>query len=90
MSDHDPAMRVALAKLAAYERWAHTTDRSAATAAARAAALARFERQVDPDGVLPEKERLLRAESARRAYFQRLAIKSARARRARKVARGAA
>jgi hypothetical protein len=89
MPDNDPAMRVALAKLAAHEKWAQTGDRAAATAPARAAALARFERQVDPDGALPERERRLRAESARRAYFQRLAIKSARARRARRVARGA-
>jgi hypothetical protein len=80
-------MRAAIARLAAHERWASTADRTAATAAPRAAALARFERQVDPEGVLPERERNLRAESARRAYFQRLAIKSARARRARRVAR---
>ena len=90
MPDHDPAMRVALAKLAAHERWAQTTDRTAATAPARAAALSRFEIQVDPDGVLPERERRQRAESARRAYFQRLAIKSARARRARRTARSVA
>jgi hypothetical protein len=47
--------------------------------------MAKFELQVDPGGVLLEKERLLRAESARKAHFQRMAIKSARARRARKA-----
>lgn len=50
------------------------------TAPARAAFLARFERDVDPDGVLPEEERLRRAECARKAYFRQLALKSARRR----------
>ena len=43
--------------------------------------MARFEREVDPDGTLSPDERARRAESKRRAYFQRLALKSARARR---------
>lgn len=43
--------------------------------------MAKFEREVDPDGVLPPDERARRAEHKRRAYFQRLALKSARARR---------
>ena len=46
-----------------------------------AAFLARFELQVDPDRTLPESERLRRAEAARKAYFHRLAAKSAAARR---------
>lgn len=45
----------------------------------------RFEREVDPDGILAPDERARRAESKRRAYFQRLALKSAHARRARTV-----
>lgn len=69
------------AQIAAHESWAHTSDRSARTAPARAALLARFEAQVDPDGALPPDERARRAEHARKAYFQRLALKSARARR---------
>jgi hypothetical protein len=44
----------------------------------------RFERQVDPDGTLPEAERLRRAEAARKAYFTGLAFKSAKARRERR------
>ena len=44
----------------------------------------RFIDEVDPDRELPEVERLRRAESARRAYFTRLALKSAQARRLRK------
>ena len=73
------------ASIAAHESWAHTSDRSARTAPARAALMARFEREVDPGGVLPPQERAKRAESARKAYFLRLALKSAKARRARTV-----
>lgn len=69
------------ASIAAHTSWARTPDRSARTAPAREAALARFEREVDPDGVLLPQERARRAEHARKAYFQRLALKSARARR---------
>jgi hypothetical protein len=53
------------------------------TAAARAAFNARWERQVDPQGKLPEAERIRRAEYAKRAYFTRLALASAKARRKR-------
>lgn len=69
------------ASIAAHESWAKTPDRSARTAPARAALLARFERDVDPDGLLLADERARRAEHARKAYFQRLALKSARSRR---------
>jgi hypothetical protein len=55
------------------------------TAPARAAFLDRFEREVDPDGLLPAAERARRAEHARKAYFTRLALKSAKARAARKA-----
>lgn len=54
------------------------------TAPATAASMARFEREVDPDGTLDPAERARRAEHARKAYFTRLAYKSARARAARK------
>ena len=52
------------------------------TAPARAAFLAGFEQQVDPEGTLPEAERQRRAEHARKAHFTRMALASARARRA--------
>ncbi|EYR62072.1 hypothetical protein N866_12130 [Actinotalea ferrariae CF5-4] len=67
--------------IAAHESWAHTQDRSARTAPARAALMAKFERQVDPEGTLAPDERARRAEHARKAHFARLALKSARARR---------
>lgn len=53
------------------------------TAAARCAFLARFEQQVDPDGILLPYERQRRALAARRAHFARLALKSAKVRRER-------
>ncbi len=75
------------AKAAANESWARTRDRSGRTAPARAAALARFERQVDPDGLLSPQERASRAESARKAYMQRLAVRSVESRRRRRLGR---
>jgi len=73
------------ASIASHESWAHTSDRSARTAPARAALMARFEREVDPDGILPPDERARRAEHKRKAYFGRLALTSVKARRARSV-----
>lgn len=74
-------------RAAAYELHARHDSREL-TRAARESFLARFERQVDPDGVLSENERARRAEAARKAYFTQLALKSSRARskRARKRA----
>lgn len=69
------------ARAAAHAKWAACEDPSAATAPARRAALDRFERQVDPDGVLPPAERARRAEHARKSYFTVLALRSARSRR---------
>lgn len=82
-----PTERSLRAEIAAHESWANTTDRAQRTAPARKAALERFERQVDPDGALTPTERAVRAEHARKAYFKRLALKSAQARRARGAAR---
>jgi hypothetical protein len=66
--------------IGAYSLWAQIEDPSAHTAPAREAFLSRFEKQVDPQGVLAPEERARRAESARRAYFQRLALASSKAR----------
>lgn len=49
----------------------------------------KFENQVDPDGVLTPHERAIRAGHARQAYFARLALKSAQARRRAAEARDA-
>ena len=60
------------ARIAAEISWARTSDRSARTRPAREAFLKRFEREVDPDGMLPLDERRLRAEHALRAHMLRL------------------
>ncbi len=73
--------RTTIAKIAAFSRWSKEQDRSAATAKARRAFDDRFLREVDPDGVLPHAERHKRADAARRAYFAKLALASAKARR---------
>jgi len=76
-----PAERSLLAKAAVHTSWSRTTDRSARTAKARAAMDARFEREVDPEGVLPPEQRARRAASARSAFYAALAAKSAASRR---------
>lgn len=68
-----PAERTRRAKLAANVRWSRQSGHDG-TQAARAAFMARFEREVDPDGRLDPVERGRRAEAAKRAYFQRLAL----------------
>lgn len=60
-----------------------THDPRVTTANARAAFLSRFEREIDPDGLLGPAERARRAALARRAYFAKLSLLSARARRGR-------
>lgn len=75
-----PRQRQLIGSIGAHESWARTTDRTARTANGRRAFLDRFEREVDPDGILSPEERARRAEHARKAYFQRLALKSAQAR----------
>ncbi len=76
-----PSERVLSARLAAHTLHARLADPVAHTAPARQAFLDRFEREVDPDGTLPPAERARRAEHARKAYFTRLALASAKARR---------
>lgn len=83
MGSTRPEERALIGRIAAHTKWANTADRSAATAPARKASLDRFERQVDPDGVLPPGERAIRAGHARKAFFQRMALLSVQARRAR-------
>lgn len=75
-----PEERALAARIAAHSKWAQTDPREG-TAAARKAALDRFEKQVDPEGVLDALERARRAEHAKKAYFLQLAAKSAQARR---------
>lgn len=73
-----PSERTLRAQIAAHESWAKTSDRTARTAAARQAMLDKFEKQVDPNNELTQAERAKRAENARKAHYQRMALKSAR------------
>ncbi|NEW58584.1 hypothetical protein GV794_23490 [Nocardia cyriacigeorgica] len=84
-----PSERRLLGQLGAHESWAHTDDRPARTANARKNFDARFERQADPEGVLPPEERARRVKHLRQAYFARLSLKSAVARRKAAEARAA-
>jgi hypothetical protein len=76
-----PEDRKLAASIAAHSSWALTADPAARTAPGRQAFLDGFERQVDPDGTLTPADRARRAEHARKAYFQKLALRSAQARR---------
>ena len=78
--------RVLRARMAAHLLHAQITDEAAHTAPARAAFLSRFEREVDPDGILDPQERTRRAEHAKKAYFIKLALASRKARAAKRRA----
>jgi hypothetical protein len=71
-------------KAGALKSWANTGDRQRRTKPGRDAFLERFEREVDPEGVLPEKQRFERAKLLRRAYMLQLSRRSAQVRRDRK------
>ena len=77
-----PAERSLCGRIGAYVLHSRYDSREL-TKAARAAFESGFEREVDPDGVLPLEERLRRAEMARKAHYARLALASAEARRKR-------
>lgn len=84
-----PEQRSLRARIAAYALHA-SHDPRATTKQARDAFMARFERQVDPEGKLPDAERRPRADAAKKAYFNGLALKSARARDGRRERSGGA
>jgi hypothetical protein len=77
LSSLTPSQRALRARMAAHAMHAQGKTN---TTAARGAFLNRFEREVDPDGVLSATERAKRADHARKAYMTRLAYQSARAR----------
>ena len=85
MSKLTPAERIERAKHAAHTRWSRlpTAERRAAVAPGLRAMFEHFEKQVDPDGALSEKERAKLAENARQAQLaeaRRKALKIARER----------
>lgn len=81
-----PAERMLRAQIAAHARWKTCDDRRAATGPARRVSEGRWEREVDPDGILAPEERAKRAESAMKEHMARMAFNSAKARRLRREA----
>lgn len=77
-----PAERSLRARTAAHKLYS-LVDARVHTEPGRAAFMARFEKEVDPEGVLSPAERARRAEHARKSYFAAMALKSSKARRAR-------
>jgi hypothetical protein len=82
-----PKQRRLRAQIAANTRWSKE-DPAANAARGQAGLQTSFEKQVDPDGTLTPAERTRRAEAARKAHMQRLALASARSRSARSASRG--
>ena len=78
-----PSERSQRARLAAHVLHSQRDGREV-TAPARKAFLERFERQVDPEGVLDSTERRRRAKHALKAHMAALALRSAASRRCRK------
>lgn len=83
MADKD---YVLMGRIGAY-RMHSQHDARETTKAGRTAFLARFEAEVDPDGVLEPDEREKRAAAARRAYMLSLSLKSAKVRKQRAARR---
>ena len=84
--------RSTIAKIAANTRWSQESDRAGATAKARNNSPASIEywmKKVDPDNAMPRAERLLRAQNAKTAYYQKR-MRAARQAKASKAAGGAA
>jgi hypothetical protein len=85
MAARQPEVRSKSARIAANSRWARECFRQEALAPARRGLYRRFEREVDPDGVLSPEERAKRVDTAMSTYFTQMALRSAQTRRARRV-----
>jgi len=80
-----PAERSMRARVAAYALHAQRDSREL-TVKARSAAWQKYLDEVDPDGSLPEAERVRRAESLRKSRLLAASLKAAVARRTKKAA----
>lgn len=88
----DPEVAAKRARIAAQARWAKTSapaDRTAATAAARAATLRRYEDQVDPDRIYSAEVRAKLVLVAQRARMAELQLARARKKARREAAEAA-
>jgi len=84
-----PTERRLHAQAAALTGWAMERNPTARTQAWRDGFLAKLERQVDPDGVLPPQERAERAERLRLAHLARASAAASAAARRRREERAA-
>jgi hypothetical protein len=80
-----PAQRTLRAQIAANTRWGKEPDRLAATATGRRAAFEQLIKLADPDGTLPEPQRLTLAKNLERAHLQRISLRASRATQAKKA-----
>lgn len=81
MAHPDPQRRRQIARYGAHVSWARTPVRAERMAPANAAREAKWEREVDPGGVMSPDDRRKAAASARKAYYLDLARKGVEARR---------
>lgn len=77
-----PSERTMAAQIANHVRWSKEPDREAATAPARRGLEAKWATEIDPDGTMAPAELEKRIASARKAHMRRMALASAKARRA--------
>ena len=84
-----PEERQMRARIAAHTRWAQDPDRTAATSKGRAGLRAKFEREADPDGILPPDELERRVNHLMKAHMLRMSFKAKQARRKRAEAAAA-
>jgi hypothetical protein len=82
MPGHTASDRAAIESIASNTRWSRVEDRTAETEPARLGLLKCFETEVDPHQRLDSVERAKRADNARKAHYTRMALASARSRRA--------
>jgi hypothetical protein len=79
-SNVSPDQRALIARMAAHTM--HAAGKGN-TAPARAARFKQFESAVDPDGILPPKERARRAKHAQKAHMLSMSLKAAKLRQGR-------
>jgi hypothetical protein len=85
--------RTVAARIAANTRWAGEDDRSAATASARRSSPGSLEywlKKADPENELAYEARVKKAESMKKAYFDRFALAGRKARAAKRAKERAA
>lgn len=75
MAARDPIVRRTAASIAANVRWSKQ-DTKIGIQPARRGFMARFEREVDPEGLLAPADRMARADRALKAYMSQLSLKA--------------